>query len=30
MFPVELPILQAAAPAAPAPAPSGMSLPMAG
>jgi ATP-binding protein involved in chromosome partitioning len=30
MFPVELPILQAAAPAAPAAAPSGMSLPMAG
>ena len=30
MFPVELPILQATAPAAPAPAPSGMSLPMAG
>jgi ATP-binding protein involved in chromosome partitioning len=30
MFPLELPILQAAAPAAPAAAPSGMSLPMAG
>jgi ATP-binding protein involved in chromosome partitioning len=30
MFPVELPILQAAAPAAPAPAPTGVSLPMAG
>jgi ATP-binding protein involved in chromosome partitioning len=30
MFPVELPILQAAAPSAPAPAPTGMSLPMAG
>ena len=30
MFPLELPILQAAAPAAPAPAPTGMSLPMAG
>jgi ATP-binding protein involved in chromosome partitioning len=30
MFPVELPILQAAAPAAPAAAPTGMSLPMAG
>jgi ATP-binding protein involved in chromosome partitioning len=30
MFPLELPILQAAAPAAAAPAPSGMSLPMAG
>jgi ATP-binding protein involved in chromosome partitioning len=30
MFPVELPILQAAAPAAPAVAPTGMSLPMAG
>jgi ATP-binding protein involved in chromosome partitioning len=30
MFPVELPILQAVAPAAPAAAPTGMSLPMAG
>jgi ATP-binding protein involved in chromosome partitioning len=30
MFPVELPILQAAAPAAPVAAPTGMSLPMAG
>jgi ATP-binding protein involved in chromosome partitioning len=30
MFPLELPILQAAAPAAAAPAPTGMSLPMAG
>ena len=30
MFPVELPVLQAAAPAAPAAAPTGMSLPMAG
>jgi ATP-binding protein involved in chromosome partitioning len=30
MFPLELPILQAAAPAAPAPVPTGMSLPMAG
>jgi ATP-binding protein involved in chromosome partitioning len=30
MFPLELPILQAAAPPAPAPAPTGMSLPMAG
>jgi ATP-binding protein involved in chromosome partitioning len=30
MFPLELPILQAAAPAAAAPAPKGMSLPMAG
>jgi ATP-binding protein involved in chromosome partitioning len=30
MFPLELPILQAAAPAAPAPAATGMSLPMAG
>jgi ATP-binding protein involved in chromosome partitioning len=30
MFPVELPILQSAAPAQQAPAPSGMSLPMAG
>jgi ATP-binding protein involved in chromosome partitioning len=30
MFPLELPILQAAAPAVAAPAPSGMSLPMAG
>jgi ATP-binding protein involved in chromosome partitioning len=30
MFPVELPILQTAAPAAPSPAPTGMSLPMAG
>jgi ATP-binding protein involved in chromosome partitioning len=30
MFPLELPILQAAAPAAPSPAPTGMSLPMAG
>jgi ATP-binding protein involved in chromosome partitioning len=30
MFPLELPILQAAAPAAPTPAPTGMSLPMAG
>ena len=30
MFPVELPILQAAAPAAPAAVPTGMSLPMAG
>src|ERR671930_483068 len=30
MFPLELPILQAAAPAQQAPAPSGMSLPMAG
>jgi ATP-binding protein involved in chromosome partitioning len=30
MFPVELPILQAAAPAAPSAAPTGMSLPMAG
>ena len=30
MFPVELPILQAAAPAAPAAAPTGLSLPMAG
>jgi ATP-binding protein involved in chromosome partitioning len=30
MFPLELPILQAAAPAAPAAAPTGMSLPMAG
>jgi ATP-binding protein involved in chromosome partitioning len=30
MFPLELPILQAVAPAAPAPTPTGMSLPMAG
>jgi ATP-binding protein involved in chromosome partitioning len=30
MFPVELPILQAVSPAAPAAAPTGMSLPMAG
>jgi ATP-binding protein involved in chromosome partitioning len=30
MFPVELPILQAAAPVAPVAAPTGMSLPMAG
>jgi ATP-binding protein involved in chromosome partitioning len=30
MFPLELPILQTAAPAAPAPAATGMSLPMAG
>jgi ATP-binding protein involved in chromosome partitioning len=30
MFPLELPILQAATPAAPSPAPTGMSLPMAG